>query len=385
MADQALRLLRRVIAHPTIAGEPNGELIADVADELERAGAEVATLPAHRADAVNLHAVIGPADVPGGLLVAAHSDVVGVDGQPWARDPFTLYVELGRAYGRGTADMKGFLATALAAVAHLIPDRMRRPLHIAVSCDEEVGCRGVRPLLDTVAGLPVAPGKALVGEPTMMRVVNRHKGKSAVRVHLRGRAAHSSLAPDGVNAVAYAGRLITELLALQHELAAGPGDRAYAVPFATVGIGPIHGGVSVNIVPDRCDLELEVRALPEQNPEQLIERIRELAGGLEREMRGAYADADIALEPMSSYPGLRPAADEAFAAEVARRTGHADIGAADFGTEAGLYQQRLGIPVVVCGPGSMTDAHQADESVAIEQLDRSERLIRELAEALYAD
>jgi acetylornithine deacetylase len=281
--------------------------------------------------------------------------------------------------------MKGFLATALAAVHRLSPNRMRHPLHIAVSSDEEVGCRGVRPLLDTVAASPVPPARALVGEPTMLRVVDRHKGKSAVRVHLRGRAAHSSLAPKGVNAVAYAGRLITELLALQRELASGPGDPAYAVAFPTIGIGPIHGGVSVNIVPDRCALEVEVRALPEQDPEHLVERIRELAGALEREMRGMYADARIALEPMSAYPGLRPSVDDAFAAEVATLTGDAAIGAADFGTEAGLYQQRLGIPVVVCGPGSMADAHRADESVAIEQLERSERLVRELAEALYVD
>jgi acetylornithine deacetylase len=353
-----LETLARLVAFPTIAGEPNGELIAYVAERLGHAS----ILPAHRNDAVNLHAVLGPADEPGGLLLAAHSDVVGVEGQPWSRDPFALHVQDGRAYGRGTADMKGFLATMLDALEDLDARRLRRPLHLAVSSDEELGCRGVRPLLDTLARFPLARG--LVGEPTGMRVADRHKGKAAVRIHVRGVAAHSSLAPTGVNAVACAGRLIVALLELQDELAAGPTDDAYSVPYATVGIGPIAGGVSVNIVPDHCRLDVEVRALPEQDPQALIERVRDLAAKL----AGA---ASISFEPLSDYPGLRPSAH-----------GFDDTIAVDFGTEAGLYQQRLGIPVVVCGPGSIGDAHQADEFVELQQLERSRALVTRLAEAL---
>jgi acetylornithine deacetylase len=350
-----LETLERLVAYPTIAGEPNGELIAYVAERLGHAS----VYPAHRDGAVNLHAVLGPADEPGGLLLAAHSDVVGVDGQPWSRDPFALHLAAGRAYGRGTADMKGFLATVIAAVDELDARRLRRPLHIAVTSDEEVGCQGVRPLLGTLERYPIARG--LVGEPTELRIADRHKGKAAIRIHVHGVAAHSSLAPTGVNAVAGAGRIVVALLELQEALAAGPRDDAYAVPYTTVGIGPISGGVSVNIVPDHCRLDVEVRARAEQDQDALIERIHTIASAI----------ADVRFEPLSAYPGLRPS-DHGFT----------DTIAVDFGTEAGLYQQRLGIPVVVCGPGSMQQAHKADEFVALEQLDGSRALLKRLVAEL---
>ena len=353
-----LETLARLIAYPTIAGEPNGELIAYVAERL----GDATVHPAHREGAVNLHAVLGPADEPGGLLLAAHSDVVDVAGQPWTFDPFALHVQDGRAFGRGTADMKGFLATVLDAVDELDVSRLRRPLHIAVTSDEEVGCQGVRPLLDTLAPYPIDRG--LVGEPTELRIADRHKGKAAIRIHVHGRAAHSSLAPTGINAVAGAGQIIVALLGLQDELAAGPVDDAYAVPYSTIGIGPIAGGVSVNIVPDYCRLDVEVRALPELDPQALIDRVQAIAAKL----------ADVTVEPLSAYPGLQRSAH-----------GFADTIAVDFGTEAGLYQQRLDIPVVVCGPGSMAQAHKADEYVALEQLEASRAMIRRLAEALCAE
>jgi acetylornithine deacetylase len=384
-ADRALAALTRLVAHPTVAGQPNGRLVADIADRLEHAGAVVSVLPGTRPDAANLHAVLGPADAADGLLLAAHTDVVAVDGQPWTHDPFALHVENGRAYGRGTADMKGFLAAVLAALDATDARRLRRPLHLALSSDEELGCAGVGPLLDTLAALPVRPARALVGEPTELRVVNRHKGKAAVRVHLRGRAAHSSLAPTGVNAVAYAGRLINGLLDLQQKLAAGHSDAAYQVPHATIGIGPIEGGVSVNIVPDYCRLDIEVRTLPDQEPEALVARIRDLCGSLEREMRAVDTATSISIETLSSYPGLRPTDDRSFAATVAALTAEAAHGAVDFGTEAGLYQRRLSIPVLVCGPGSMAQAHRADEFVALDQLARAEVMVRGLVEDLCQD
>jgi acetylornithine deacetylase len=378
--DGTLAVLEHLIAYPTIAGQPNGELVAEVAERLERTGAAVTILPAHRDDAQNLHAVLGPSDAPGGLLLAAHSDVVAVDGQPWTHDPFALHIDHGRAYGRGTADMKGFLAAALTAMTEVDHRRLRRPLHLALSSDEELGCCGVRPLLDTLAGLPVSPAAAVVGEPTMLRVAERHKGKAAARVHVRGRAVHSSVASRGVNAVVFASRLITGLLDLQDELAAEAQDSGYTVPHATIGIGPICGGVSVNMVPDRCRLDVEVRALPEQSPDDLMGRMRARAEPLEAEMRAVHPEAAIAFEPLASYPGLRPAPDPGFAREVA--SGEAAV-AVDFGTEAGLYQQKLGIPVVVCGPGDMAQAHQADEFIAVDQLTRGENLIHGLAQRLY--
>jgi acetylornithine deacetylase len=378
MAETARSTLAQLVAFPTIAGESNLDLVTFVAERLETLGARVSVLPGTRSDARNLHAVLGPEDVPGGLLLAAHCDVVAVEGQPWMRDPFTLCEEDGRLYGRGAADMKGFIACVLAALAAVDAGSLGVPVHLAISSDEELGCAGVPPLLDALAELPVRPGRAIVGEPTGLRVATAHKGKAAVRLLFTGRAAHSSVAPTGVNAVAYAGRLIGELLRLQDEVAGEEHDDAFAVPHASIGIGPIAGGVSVNIVPDSCRLDIEVRSLPGHDPGEMVARIRAIADRLEREMRASAPEAGIELVERAAYPGLAPSAGD-LATWVAAVAGDREHPLSlDFGTEAGLYQQRLGIPVVVCGPGSMAQAHKADEFIAVEQLRAGEAFVARL-------
>lgn len=383
----ALAVLERLIAQPTVAGRSNEALIGELAERLQSLGADVQIVASTRADARNLHAVLGPADAAGGILFAAHSDVVDVEGQPWTRDPFALEVEGGRAYGRGTTDMKGFIAALVSALEERgegFARRLRRPIHVAISSDEELGCRGVGPLLDVLAELPVRPGWALVGEPTELRVIDRHKGKAAARVQLSGLAAHSSVPADGVNAVAHAGVFITRLLALAAELRAGPLDEAFRAPFSTVGIGPVHGGVAVNIVPDHCRLDVELRTIPAVDPDQLMGRVRALAAGVQDEMNAQHSGCAVTVEPLSSYPGLAPAAGDTqeWAGPLAGVVDGTDWGAADFGTEGGLYARRLSIPVIVCGPGSMRDAHRSDESVAIDQLEAAEALIGRLCEGL---
>lgn len=375
--------LGRLIASPTIAGAPNIDLISGIADELEQRGAFVTVLESPRPDGLNLHAVLGPRDEAGGVMLAAHTDVVDVAGQPWTRDPFALSIDGGRAYGRGSADMKGFIAVALTAIRECDPRRLRAPVHLCLSCDEELGCRGVGPLLDELAERRVRPAGVIIGEPTELRVVNRHKGKAATRIHVRGRAAHSSVATAGINAVVFAARLVVALEELGAELEAGPRDPGYRIPYATLGIGPIHGGVVVNIVPDSCTVDVEVRALPEQDPDALISLIAEVADELSTQMRVLAAAGDagdgetgISLEPLSTYPGLAAAPDTPFAQRLRELTGGGEAAAADFGTEAGLYQRRLGVPVLVCGPGSMSQAHKADEYVEVAQLERALTLVR---------
>jgi acetylornithine deacetylase len=379
LAEDVVTLLAALVAHPTVAGESNVALVDELADRLGALGGRVAILPGTRPDARNLHVALGP-DTGGGLLLAAHCDVVAVEGQPWTSDPFALTERDGRLVGRGAVDMKGFIACVLAALGTTGP--LRAPLHVTISSDEELGCVGVPPLLDALAALPSPPVRAIVGEPTRLRVATAHKGKAAVGAVLRGRAAHSSVAPEGVNAVAYAGRLIVGLLTLQDELAAGEHDAAFAVPHSTIGIGPIAGGVRVNIVPDRCTLELEARTLPGRDPAGVVAQIAAVAAALDREMREAAPEAGIALEPRAAYPGLA-ASDEGFAAQVAAIAG--DDGAPislDFGTEAGLYQQRLGIPVVVCGPGDMAYAHRPDESIGVDELRAGQAFVERLLAAL---
>jgi acetylornithine deacetylase len=362
----ATELLARLVGFPTVAGQSNEALIDWTAERLEEAGAAVRVLPGPRPDGRSLHAVLGPADEPG-VLLAAHTDVVAVDGQAWSHDPFDLRVDGDRLYGRGTTDMKGFIAAVLAAAPAL--RGLRRPLHVALSVDEELGCRGTPALL---GALDIAPPLwCLVGEPTRMRVVERHKGKLAFRVDVRGRACHSSRAPEGVNAVEHAARFIVALRDVEAELSDRSDDR-FGVPFATVSVGPIRGGVALNIVPDACTFEAEVRLLPRQDPAAVLARVRELAVELQAESR-------IEVTELTRYPGL---ASSAAADEIAKLAGAGRDGTVDFGTEAGLYQAALGVPVVVCGPGDMTRAHVADEYLEAGQLERAERFVRRVGDSL---
>ena len=233
-------LLERLVAFPTVAGQPNQALIEFVHDWLKDQGARVTVTPSDwRADGYNLHAVLGP-ESDGGILLAAHTDVVAVDGQSWTSDPFSVRRSDGRLYGRGTTDMKGFIAATLAAIAKASPRRLREPVAVALSCDEELGCKGVVSLLDELAGASSRPSLCLIGEPTRMRIADRHKGKVSLRVEVSGRAAHSSVPARGVNAVTFAAHLVAKLDQLSGELDRGPGDDAFAVPHATLSVGPIQ-------------------------------------------------------------------------------------------------------------------------------------------------
>jgi acetylornithine deacetylase len=366
-AEVSIDTLARLVAFPTLAGESNEALIDWVAERLDAAGADVRVLPSCRPDARSLHAVFGPPE-PGGVLLSAHTDVVAVEGQAWSRDPFSLHEQDGRLYGRGATDMKGFVAAVLAATAGM--RALRRPLHIALSCDEELGCKGAPALLDALAPAIAPPAWCVVGEPTRMRVVERHKGKLAFRALVRGRPCHSSRPADGVNAVEYAARLIVGLREL-----AGPGT--------TVSTGPIAGGVALNIVPESCRVDFEARMLAGQ--EAIAAGIATLAEELSAEMQAAAPEAGIELVPLAAYPPLAATPDGEAAAAVAALAGEPAGGMVDFGTEAGLYQAALGVPVLVCGPGDMAQAHVADEYLEIDQLVQAERFVARIARSLEHD
>ena len=385
--ERALRLLDSLVAMPTVAGQPNRELIDFVGARLDAVGVPSTVLASSsRPDGFNLHALIGPPDQPG-VLLAAHTDVVAVDGQRWQSDPFALTRAGDRLYGRGTSDMKGFIAAVLASAERAAARPLRRPLQIALSCDEELGCAGVGSLLDALAAAPVLPAICVVGEPTQMRIADRHKGKVRLGVEVRGRAVHSAAAPRGVNAVTCAARLIVALSELDGELAAGPWDPAFAVQHATLSVGPISGGVSTNIVPDECSFEFELRHLPGQDPEPVLARAREQAAALRDEMRALAPEAGIELRRLSAYPAL--SASPALAAS--RTTGalallptdcDRDAIAVDFGTEAGLYHERLGVAVIVCGPGDMARAHRADEYIELGELAAAQRFLDGMVDRL---
>jgi acetylornithine deacetylase len=381
MAAEAEGLLERLVAFPTVAGRSNRDLVDFVAEHLAGLGVQPTVLEAHRPDAANLHAVIGPPDAPG-LLLSAHTDVVDVEGQAWSADPFILRRADARLYGRGTADMKGFIAAALAVIPQAVGRALRRPLHLALSCDEELGCLGAGPLLDHLERLAAPPAWCLVGEPTGLDAAVRHKGKAAARVHVRGRAAHSSAPPLGVNAVEYAARLIVAISDAARALASRPGDASFSVPTATLSVGPVRGGMALNTVPDACTFDVEARALPGEDPGEVLAGALAGADALAEEMRRVAPEAAIEVEPLAAYPPLAASSDGRPAALVARLAGSEGDVAVDFGTEAGLYQRRLGVPVVVCGPGRMAQAHRPDEYVEADQLSRAEGLLRALVETL---
>ena len=332
----------------------------------------------------NLYATIGPADRPG-VMLSGHTDVVPVDGQDWTVDPFALTARDGRLYGRGTADMKGFLACALNA-ARLAADRqLATPLHLALSHDEEVGCIGVRRLLDVMEAMPLRPAFCIVGEPTSMAVARGHKGKLAARATCLGRGGHSALAPLALNAVHLACDLVGEIRRKQAGIADhGAADNDYDVPYTTLHVGRIEGGVALNIVPSLCEVEFEIRNLAEDDPQAILAEIRAAAERLAGEARKQAPEAAIGIEVTNAYPGLDTPEDAAVVAFVRSLTGANRTIKVAFGTEGGLFAERLGIPTVVCGPGSMAQGHKPDEFIATEQLARCDAMLAALLDRLEA-
>ncbi len=378
-------LIETLVAFDTVSAKSNLALIEFLRGRLAAHGVEARLVHDETGKKANLYATIGPQDRPG-VLLSGHSDVVPVAGQAWSSDPFTVLQKDGRLYGRGTADMKSFLAVAIAHVPAMVAANLKTPIHLAVSYDEEVGCIGVRRLLDVLNGLPVKPAMCIIGEPTGMRVVVGHKGKRATRVRVRGLECHSSLAPQGVNAVDYAAELVVFLRRLARRQAAeGQHDGAYEVPVTTIHTGTISGGTALNIVPKDCSFDFEIRNLPEEDPEPLVEEARRFAREeLEPEMHRVSPDCGIAFEPLSGYPGLDTDPGEEVVTFVKSLVGANEHGKISFGTEGGLFQTAAGIPSVVCGPGEIAQAHKPDEWIALDQISLAERFMERLIERLSA-
>jgi acetylornithine deacetylase len=333
----------------------------------------------------NLWATIGPADLPG-FILSGHTDVVPVDGQSWTSDPFTLREEGGRLYGRGACDMKGFLACCLSAAERMRDASLSRPIHLALSYDEEVGCVGARGIVERLRAKPVRPEACFVGEPSGMGVVIGHKSKRSVRVTVRGLTCHSSLAPQGVNAVEYGAKLVAEIGRIGERLAASsPQDALYDVPVSTAHVGVLQGGTALNIVPDTCSILFEFRTVAGVDPDALVAEVERYAREvLEPRMRAVDPATGIDFDVYAGFPGLDTAPDAevvTFAKALAGRNDHAKVA---YGTEAGLFQHLAEVPTVVIGPGSIDQAHKADEWIETEQLAKCEAFIDRLIERCSA-
>lgn len=366
---EAKAILAALVGFDTTSRHSNLALIDWVETYLARFGVKGQRLFDATGQKANLLATVGPADQPGYVL-SGHTDVVPVDGQDWTSDPFILREHDGRLYGRGACDMKGFLAACLAQVPAMVARPLARPIHLAFSYDEEVGCIGVRSMIAELAGRSIPPLACFVGEPTSMNVVIGHKGKRSQRVIVKGRACHSSLAPKGVNAVHAAARIVAKIADLADELACeGPQDQLFDVPHSTAHVGAIKGGTALNIVADHAEFIYEIRVVGADDVNMLVGRIEAYARDvLLPAMRKIAPEAAIVFEEISEFPGLDISPDHAavtLAKKLASRNGHTKVA---YGTEAGLFMVRGGIPSVIIGPGDIEQAHKPDEFLAVSEL-----------------
>jgi len=372
-------ILADLVAFNTTSRNSNLPLIDYVQQFLARHRVQAELVPSPDGDKANLWATLGP-DGDGGIILSGHTDCVPVEGQDWTSDPFALTERDGRLHARGSADMKGFLACALAAVPDILAAKPQRPIHLAFSYDEEVGCTGVRGLIDRLARRGVRPAFCLVGEPTGMQVVIGHKGGRAYRCLVRGLESHSSLAPHAVNAIECAAELIVHLRRLARDLANGPADADFDVVHSTISTGAITGGTAVNIVPNSCSFVFEFRNLPEVDQESIFAAIeRHARDVLEPGMKAVAPEAGFSFKPVYEYPAHAIDAAHPLVTRMKHLVGRNDHGKVAYGTEAGLFQHDLGVPTVVCGPGSINVAHKPDEFIETDQLDACDALIRRLA------
>jgi acetylornithine deacetylase len=381
---QTADILARLIGFDTTSSKPNRALMDWVQDLLGGAGIAAQIIPDASGGKANLYATIGPQDRPG-VMLSGHTDVVPVDGQVWTRPPFVLTEAEGRYYGRGATDMKGFVASALAAALMAARRPLATPLHLALSHDEEVGCLGVASLIDMLAHAPHLPAMCIVGEPTGMQVATGHKGKIALRATCTGREGHSALAPMALNALHLGADFLGAVRRLQDEVAAsGLRDGDYDVPYTTLHVGKMQGGVQVNIVPNLCTLDFEIRNLAGDDPQALIDRLRVEADRITAPLKAAFPEAAITIDRLWDYPGLGTPSSAPVVQFVKSLTGANGTMKVAFGTEGGLFSTRLGIPTVICGPGSMAQGHKPDEWVSVGQITRCDAMLAALLDRLEA-
>jgi acetylornithine deacetylase len=379
LTDRTLDILATLVGFDTTSHKSNLALIDWAEAYLRRYGFTTELFLDATGTKANLLATIGPA-CELGYVLSGHTDVVPVDGQIWTNPPFELHVDEGRVYGRGACDMKGFLAVCLAQAPAMAAAPLNRPLHLALSYDEEVGCLGARQLCSILRQRNWRAAGCFVGEPTLMRVAIGHKGKRNVRVTVSGRTCHSSLAPSGVNAVAWGAQLIGEITRISEALAeSGAQDDLYDVPHSTGHVGVFSGGTALNIVPSKAELLFEFRTLARDDADALVAAVERFAcETLEPQMRRVDPHAGFTFEVYASTPGL-DVPTEAHVVSLAKRlAGRNDHAKVDFMTEAGLFQHVADIPTVVIGPGSIDQAHKADEWVAVSELERCSAFVADL-------
>lgn len=377
-------LLRRLVSFDTTSTKSNLAIIDFIRDYLAGHGIACRLTPSADGAKSNLFATIGP-DIAGGIVLSGHTDVVPVAGQPWDSDPFAIVERDGKLFGRGTSDMKGFIAAALALVPEMAAARLRLPLHLAFSYDEELGCLGVGDLIEDIARSLPRPAICIVGEPTSMQLVNRHKGVYGWRTTITGRDGHSSAPHRGVNAINAAVEIIAWLQRQAESWRRdGPFDDSFDPPYATSNIGQIGGGTAVNIIARECFIEWEIRPIPGVDANETFQRLQDFVDGdLLPRLRLVAPESRIDSVQTSAAPPLRPEADSPAEALIRHLTGANQAVGVAYGTEGGLFQAAE-ISTVICGPGSIQQAHQPNEFIALEQLQACDGFLRRLLDWVRA-
>lgn len=374
----------RLVSLDTTSRDPNLPLIDVVAAELRERGLVTHVCPAPQQGWANLIATVPAADgsTTGGVVLSGHTDVVPVDGQSWQSEPFEPTVRDGKLYGRGSADMKGFIACVLAMLPDMLEADLAEPIHLAFSYDEEIGCVGGDQIVKDFADLGLHPRVAIIGEPSMMRAIRGHKSVNLAEFEFIGQACHSSLKPHGLNAIEHAAVVIRRISELGERFAAeGPYDEAYEVPYTTIGVNIVQGGIASNTVADRCLIQADFRTIAADDAHAVLETLRSYGADQEQVMKAAHPAGRVVVRSLSMVPGLETAPDGP-AAQLMADLGHpVSDDKVTYGTEAGQFSG-AGMDAVVCGPGDIAQAHGTDEFIELDQLAQCEAMLARLIDRL---
>ena len=373
--DDIVETLRSLIRFDTTSRNSNLDLINWVEAQLIPLGIECTRIANEAGTKSNLWARSGP-DVPGGIVLSGHTDVVPVDGQDWHTDPFEIVESDGKLFGRGTSDMKGFVALCVAFAPAMAKLNLQKPVHFAFSYDEEVGCQGAPAMIERIIKAGAKPDAVWVGEPTLWQVVSGHKGIVATQVDVTGREAHSSLPHLGVSAIGEAVELMTILREIQEDLIAkANGESPFEPPYPTLSIGEVQGGTAANILARHCSFLFDLRCPPGFGVDEILSPFMEAAEALDTQLKSRFPEAGVKVTRLSNVPPLNPDSDSAAETLVRALTGDNTLRAVPYATEAGQFHN-AGIPAVICGPGSIDQAHTPNEYLAISQLEKGRELFQ---------
>ena len=375
----SIEILKKLVSFDTTSFKSNLDLIKFIENYLNDLNIKSELIYDETKNKANLFTTIGP-NLQGGIVLSGHTDVVPITKQNWTSDPFILTERDNKLFGRGSSDMKGFIAIVLSRVSAMVEKKLKKPIHLAFSYDEEIGCVGVHSLLDLIKKKSINPEFCIIGEPTSMEMVIGHKGKHAYDVKVDGLSCHSGQAPYGVNAINYASKLINYIEEINKEKSIkGPFDNEYEIPYSTLHTGLIKGGTILNIVPNLCQFEFEIRHLAEDDPLEIIQRIKQYTEELLiKEMHNISPKTNIEINEKINYPGLNISESISPVKKVKELLGNSSHKKVIFGTEGGLFKRELNLPTIICGPGSIDQAHKPDEFISIKQIEKGGTFIDKL-------